>query len=241
MQHESSSLMSPARQAATAASPPLPAGAARRELAAEFVAAAEQDRRRLAESIHDDSIQAIVALGMRLQMLRRGLSDPAQLSLLSEAERAVQAAIGRLRYLVVELDPPGLLQEGLSVALALALEAADEGGQTRHRLDDRLSSPPGAEESVLLFRIAQAALMNVHEHARATRVTVTLLERDGGCAIRIADDGRGFESWIATAATSGGFASMRARARLGGGRVDVDSSPGAGTTVEAWLPDAGGA
>ena len=91
-------------------------------------------------------------------------------------------------------------------------------------------------QSAILFRITQEALANVREHAEASSVTVTLLERDDGHAVRIADDGCGFERARPPAEEGYGFVSMRARVRLGGGSLRVDSAPGAGTTVEAWLP-----
>ena len=103
-----------------------------------------------------------------------------------------------------------------------------------HELVDELESPPSDPQSAILFRIAQEALANVREHAGASAVTVTLLERDGGHAVRIADDGCGFAT--ALEPPGYGFASMRARVRLGGGSLRVESAPGAGTTVEAWLP-----
>jgi signal transduction histidine kinase len=209
----------------------------RRELFADFVSAGELERRRVAESIHDDSIQVIAAMGMRLQMLRRAVEDPDQLSLLTEAEVAVQLSITRLRHLVYELHPPGLEQEGLAVALALALDAADRHSGLDYRLDDQFTSQPAMPQSAILFRITQEALANVREHARASGVTITLLERDGGHAVRIADDGCGFEGALEPLEAEGyGFVSMRARVRLGGGNLRVESAPGAGTTVEAWLP-----
>ncbi len=77
----------------------------------------------------------------------------------------------------------------------------------------------------------------MRDHADATRVTVTVLERDDGVAVRIADDGSGFEAARTSPEVLGyGFVSMRARVRLGGGTLRIDSAPGAGTTVEAWLP-----
>jgi signal transduction histidine kinase len=211
--------------------------AERHELMGEFVAAGELERRRVAESIHDDSIQVIAAMGMRLQMLRHTISDPDQLGMLAEAERAVQLSIARLRHLVFELHPPGLEGEGLAVALAIAFDVTERGSATSYRLDDQLSSQPAAAESAILFRIAQEALANVREHAQASNVTVTLLERDGGHAVRITDDGRGCDPALLAPGSAGyGFASMRARARLGGGGLRVESVPGGGTTVEVWLP-----
>src|SRR6476661_1403854 len=138
----------------------------RSELFADFVSAGELERRRVAESIHDDSIQVIAAMGMRLQMLRRAIDDPDQLGLLTEAERAVQLSISRLRHLVYELHPPGLEQEGLAVALALALDALERDSGLDYRLDDQFASQPAIPQSAILFRISQEALANVREHAR---------------------------------------------------------------------------
>ena len=208
-----------------------------RALMAEFVAAGELERRRVAESIHDDSIQVIAAMGMRLQMLRRAISDPVQLALLADAEQTVQLSIARLRHIVFELYPPGLEHEGLAPALALALEASRDASGPAFRLDDQLTTEPGVTEGAILFRVAQEALANVREHAGAGEVTVTLLNRDGGCAVRIADDGCGFDPALAAPGSTGyGFASMHNRASLGGGHLRVDSAPGTGTVVEVWLP-----
>jgi signal transduction histidine kinase len=209
----------------------------RRALVSEFVRVGEQERRRIAEGIHDDSIQVIAAMGMRLQMLRRALRDPDQLGMLADAELAVQLSIARLRNLVFELHPPGLEQEGLSVALAIALDLAGRDAGATYRLDDQLLAQPSGEVCASLFRIAQEALTNVRQHAQASSVIVTVLERDGGHAVRVADDGCGFEPELAEAGSAdAGFARMRARAELGGGSVRIDSAVGSGTAVEAWLP-----
>ena len=236
MQDRSLSPPSPACPADTVAV--APADAQRFELLAEFVAAGELERRRLAEGIHDDSIQAMAALGMRLQMLRRTLRESEQLAVLSEAEQAVQLSIARLRHLVFELHPPGLEQEGLSVALALAVDA-QRSSAVDYRFVDKLRAQPTTEASAILFRIAQEALENVRQHAGASSVTVTLLERDSGSAIVITDDGCGFEPGLAAPGTPcAGFAAMRTRAELGCGALRIESAPGGGTTVEAWLPHA---
>jgi signal transduction histidine kinase len=228
---------SPTEPVAPAALAPDVSGAQRQELVSEFAAAGEFERQRVAESIHDDSIQVMAAMGMRLQMLRRSISDPEQLAMLTDAEQAVQLSIARLRHIVFELQPPGLEGEGLAVAIGIALEVTERASQAEYRLDDRFTSQPGTAQSALLFRIAQEALANVREHAGASQVTITLLERDGGHAVRVTDDGVGCQPGLAEPGSDGyGFASMRTRARLGGGSLSVESSPGAGTIVEAWLP-----
>lgn len=191
----------------------------------------------MAEGIHDDSIQVIAAMGMRLQLLRRTLRDPDQLGMLADAELAVQVSIARLRQLVFNLHPPGLEGEGLSVALAIALDMAARDSAAAYVLDDRLTARPEPEVCVNLFRIAQEALENVRDHAQASKVTVTLEEREGGYALRVADNGCGFDPELAAPGAAGaGFASMRARAALAGGSLRVEVAVGTGTVVEAWLP-----
>jgi signal transduction histidine kinase len=228
---------SPTEPVAPAALAPGVAGAQRHELVNEFAAAGEFERQRVAESIHDDSIQVMAALGMRLQMLRRSISDPEQLAMLTDAEKAVQLSIGRLRHIVFELHPPGLEGEGLAVAIGIAIEVTERDSKAEYQLDDQFTTQPGTAQSAILFRITQEALANVREHAQASHVTITLLERDGGHAVRVGDDGLGCDPGLAEPGSDGyGFASMRARARLGGGSLSVMSSPSAGTTVEAWLP-----
>jgi signal transduction histidine kinase len=129
---------------------------------------------RLAEGIHDDSIQVIAALGMRLQMLRRTLEDPEQLAFLTEA-RAVRSSPSAAAHLV-ELHPPGLEQEGLSAALDRPRRAQRIGGGLQLR---RPVARAAADRDVRHpLRIAQEALDNARAHAGALADLVTLLERD---------------------------------------------------------------
>ena len=89
----------------------------------------------------------------------------------------------------------------------------------------------------MLFRIAQEALANVRKHSEATSVRVFVEERDGGFAIRLEDDGRGFIlDEAGESAGHLGLPAMRERAQLAGGWCRVHGMPGTGTTVEAWVP-----
>jgi len=207
----------------------------RRALLGHLVSAGEEERRRIAANIHDDSIQAITAAGMRLQILRRRITDPQQLILLGELESTIQQSISRLRHLLFDLRPPALDHEGLAVALRMYLDEWE--AETHYRLDERLVSQPAEETRLILYRIAQEALTNVSKHAHADGVQVVLDERDGGYLVRITDDGVGFVP-ESTGPVAGhlGLASMRERAELAGGWLRVDSSPQAGTAVEFWIP-----
>jgi PAS domain S-box-containing protein len=211
----------------------------RRSLLAHLVAAGEEERARIADDIHDDSIQAITAAGMRLQILRRSLNDPEQLRLLAEFERTIQLSISRLRHLLFELRPPVLDNEGLSAALATYLDESGKDASTEYVLEDGLTTQPAPETRTILYRIVQEALVNTRKHAAASRVTVTLQERDGGVAVTVADDGAGFAVDGATPLPGHlGLRAMRERAALAGGTFSIESQPGSGTTVEVWVPAA---
>jgi PAS domain S-box-containing protein len=211
--------------------------AQRRVLLAHLVAAAEEERSRIAGDIHDDSIQAITAAGMRLQILRKSLDDPNQLRLLGELEQTIQLSIARLRHLLFELRPPVLDNEGLSAALEMYLHEAEGQSATHYRLDDKLSSQPPLETRTILYRIVQEALTNVRKHAKAANATVSLRNADGGYLALVDDDGVGFEAEAQeTMPGHLGLASMRERAQLAGGWLRVEARPGAGTKVEVWIP-----
>jgi PAS domain S-box-containing protein len=214
----------------------------RRALLEHFVSAAEEERQRIAGDIHDDSIQAIAAAGLRLQLLRRELVDPNHLALLGELEETIQLSISRLRHLLFGLRPPALDQEGLAPALRMYLEQTDDQSATRFSLEDRLHSEPGQEARVILYRIAQEALTNVRKHAEAKSAEIRLEDREGGYFVRITDDGVGFAvNGSSPAPGHLGLATMRERAELSGGRLLVESTPQSGTTVEVWIPALGGA
>jgi len=211
--------------------------AARRAVLTHLVSAGEDERRRIAADIHDDSIQVVTAAGIRLQIMRESLDDPAQLLLLDELGDTIQHAISRLRHLLFELRPPALDHEGLGPALRMYLDVADEQTSTAYHLDDRLTSQPAEATRVILYRIAQEVLTNVRKHAGADNATVTLTEREDGYHVLVADDGVGF-ALAAAAERPGhlGIAAISERAELAGGWLRVSSTPDRGTTVEFWIP-----
>ena len=211
--------------------------AERRALLEHLVSAGEEERERIASDIHDDSIQAITAAGIRLQMLRRELDDPKQLDLLADLEETIQLSISRLRHLLFELRPPALDREGLAAALRMYLNESRDQSPTTFRLEDKLRSQPDDEARIILYRIAQEALTNVRKHAHASEAEVLVTEHDGGFVVRITDDGVGFAP-EQTASVPGhlGLAAIRERAELAGGRIRIDSAPRTGTVVECWIP-----
>jgi PAS domain S-box-containing protein len=213
--------------------------AERQSLLARLVAAGEEERRRVAADIHDDSIQAIAAAGIRIQLLRRKLADEEHIALVREVEKSIELSIARLRHLLFDLRPPALDHEGLSPALLMYIAETEHQSETRFLLDDRLRSQPPHETRTILYRIAQEALTNVRKHANAANATVTLEEREGGYVVQIRDDGLGFDPAAPDAGAAPGhlgLVAMRERATLAGGRLSIESTPGEGTTVEVWVP-----
>jgi PAS domain S-box-containing protein len=210
----------------------------RRALLSRLVTVQEEQRHRIANDIHDDSIQTMFGVGIRLHVLRTMLGDADQLRVVSNLETTVDQAISRLRHLIFELRPTALDHDGLLPALRLYLEQMHAESGIEFDLQSQLSVEPPAEPRVTLYRLAQEALVNVRKHAHAHEVRVTLQDRNGGISVRIQDDGTGFHISRATAAAPGhlGMAAMRERAQMAGGWVELDSAENRGTTVEFWIP-----
>jgi signal transduction histidine kinase len=99
-----------------------------------------------------------------------------------------------------------------------------------------ITEPVAPETGLCLVRLVQEALRNVDRHAKAHAVSVTLRNRDGGLQLGVRDDGVGFEAARQQATPHLGLASMRERVELLGGELDIDSAPGHGTTIVAWVP-----
>jgi signal transduction histidine kinase len=208
----------------------------RRQLGALLIEAQENERKRIAWDLHDDSIQVMTAVGLRLKAFRRNVAaDPDLAGQLDELEVVVGDAIGRLRGLLFELRPIVLDPEGLTAALRAYLDSLEQEGLSTV-LDSRLGTEPRSETRAILYRLAQEALTNVRRHARAFLVEVSLEERGGGFALRVRDDGAGFSIEQRGEPGHLGLVAMRERAELFGGWCRIQSAPGAGTTVEVWVP-----
>ena len=198
--------------------------------------AGEQERRRIAGDIHDDSIQVMASVSLRLQSLHSDIPENRQPAL-HDIREMVDQAIDRLRSLVFELRPPALDSKGLTAALRQYLERAGAEAWFDYRIEDRLEVEPSPEVRTQLYRIAQETIANVRKHANARLVDVSLQPKGSGVVMRIHDDGRGFDvGSVEPMPGHLGFSAMRERAEMAGGVWDIESSPGQGTTVEFWLP-----
>ena len=215
------------------------AEAKRRELLANLVSAEEEQRRRIALDVHDDSIQAMAAIGLRIQVLRRHAPSADFAGQVSEIEEAVMSSIKRLRHLLFQLETPAVDEGGLARALSRYLEETFRDAVPAISFTNRLDCDPPQQLGVLLYRIAQEAINNVRKHACATRVAVTLSSDGEGVLVVIEDDGLGFDmDETSMRALPGhlGLRSMYERAAMAEGTLAVDSVRGTGTTVRLWLP-----
>lgn len=205
----------------------------RRQLLAEVMTAEERERRELAEALHDHAIQSLLAA-------RQDVDEAVKTRAFPDLERvrvALTETLDDLRSAIFELHPHVLQHAGLEPALkAVAERAGRRGGFS---VDLYLDYPRRHPDEALLLGAAREFLANVAQHGRASRVSVTLAEEDGGVSLVTRDDGTGFDpATVGDSVASGhiGLLSQRERIEAGGGRLEIDSTPGAGTEVRVWLP-----
>lgn len=209
------------------------AAAERERFARRLVERQEQDRRRIANTLHDSVVQTLGALGGRLRRLARGAdAQAADLTALGELARETTR---ELREIVDDLHPHQLERLGLAAAVRAAAERAFAGSAVQWRATvapdiERRLTP---EQAVQLYRIVQEALANVAKHASADRCELTLDGRPDGLALLVEDDGRGL---AAPPPHRGlGLASLAERAALIGGRLEIGARPQGGTRLALTL------
>jgi signal transduction histidine kinase len=211
----------------------------RRTLIEHLVTAQEAERRRIAVDVHDDSIQAMAAIGIRLQILRRRASSHEIAEEIADIEHAATESITRLRGLLFRLESSSVEKIGLSRALSRYAAELIPEGQPRVRVRDRLTTDLDGYTPVVLYRVAQEALNNAVKHAKSATITVTLSEVDHGVLMQVEDDGAGFDVELAGRRALPGHLGMRAmheRAQVAAGWLTVESTLGRGTEVKCWVP-----
>jgi PAS domain S-box-containing protein len=209
----------------------------RRALLDHIIRAQEEERRRIAAGIHDDTIQVLSAANLRIQQLRVRLNSPEDIDILDKLEKTLRMALSHLRKLIFDLRPMSLEHGGLSAALRAVLEDMRSDLGLSYRLDNRCAVEMAPTVSALVYRTAREALANVRKHAMAKTVHVRLDDVGGGCLARIVDDGVGYDPAVIEQRPGHiGLSLIRERAELAGGWCRIESTPGGGTTVEFWVP-----
>ena len=213
-----------------------------RELASTLAMAEQDERRRIAQILHDDLQQLLFAIQLKMTFVRQGAeqADDALAEHAAESEGFLDRAIQVSRELTVDLSPPVLAGEGLTQTLAWLMTQMQEVHDLTVDLRAQQSFViPQEGMRVLLFQIVRELLFNVVKHADTDRATVTLDKSDGGLIITVADEGAGFDPADLKPNTEGGFGlfSVRERLRLFGGSLEIESAPGEGTRMIATIPD----
>ena len=227
-----------------AASPP-PASAelrrseeARVHLLRRLVMAQEEERRRIARDLHDHLGQQLTSLRLTIEAVRAGtVALPQVQATLTQADALLAQLDRDVDFLSWELRPAALDDLGLTAVLETYVREWSRHSKVRARFhDDGLGSQRVAPEiEATLYRIGQEALNNVARHAQAESVGVVLQRRGRSLSLIVEDDGIGFDA-AAISSTMIGLVGMRERAAAVGGSLDLEPTPGGGTTVLARVP-----
>ncbi len=201
----------------------------------------EDERQRLARELHDDTIQALIALKQRAQLTRRALPKDTPLQALTELETLTEQTIENLRRTIRALRPIYLEDLGLVAALEMLANEAGQNSQLKvefHKsgLEKRLA----AELELALYRMVQESLNNTLRHAQATQASIQVEFTVQAINIRINDNGMGFEVPKSPAefVPNGhfGLVGLYERAQLIGAMLEITSAPGKGTQLSICLP-----
>lgn len=200
----------------------------------------ETERRYLARELHDEIGQVLSAISVNLKIASTKVG-PEALPRMNESIAMVDRAVEQVRNLSLDLRPAVLDDFGLEAALRwYAQSQAERGGYTVSVKATPAVVEPPADLRNACFRIAQEALTNVVRHAAANQVWIVLEQNEHEMRFTIRDDGLGFDATSAQMRASRGgslgLLSMRERAELLGGRVEIRSEPGRGTIVDVRIP-----
>lgn len=203
----------------------------------------EEERKRIARDLHDDTSQVLYALSRQVDNFTRDnvALTPKHATFLKELRQQLNNTLEGIRRFTQELRPPMLDDLGLSAALRwqvsdLEKRSGVEAELTVSGIERRCS----AEVELIIFRIVQEALRNVEKHAQASRVEVAIEFDEGKTKVSICDNGKGFDlrESLADLPRTGklGLAGMEERVRLLNGTLKIESKPGKGTRVMIAVP-----
>jgi PAS domain S-box-containing protein len=207
-----------------------------------LVFAQEDERKRISRDLHDTLGQQVTALNLKIEVLKAKCGDQEELCQeIEQVQKVVTELDSQLDFLVWELQPAGLEQLGLAPAVDNYVREWSENFQIKAEF--HCSGKDGQrflpEVETNLYRILQEALNNTAKHADAKEVGVLLDRRNGDIRLVIEDDGVGFDPQAVAVREDGkgiGLISIKERAALLGGNAEIESSPGAGTTIIVRVP-----
>ena len=200
------------------------------------VAGQELERQRLARELHDETGQALTSILLGLKAFEEARIGAETRAAAEQLRELVVGTLQDVRRLAVELRPKALDDFGLVAALERLVNTFSEATGIAVDLEATLGDErlPGEVETTL-YRIVQEALTNIVKHARARHVSIVVVRRDGNVTALVEDDGEGFDPGAVPEAGLG-LLGMRERVALVEGRLTLESSPGAGTTLAVEVP-----
>jgi signal transduction histidine kinase len=213
-----------------------------RLLSAQLSLAEEAERRRIAEMLHEDLQQLLVAARMQLAALCRTQDASEREPLAREIADAIERSFRLTRSLSVELAPPVLYEHGLAAALEWLAAETGKNYNVKVTVEaDSSANPEAADVRIFLFRAVRELLLNSVKHAVGSTVRITMQYlRPNRVRIIVADGGPGFDPTSLddkrTGAQTFGLLNIRDRVRSFGGKFHIDSGPKRGTQITLWLP-----
>jgi len=212
------------------------AGSVQRDALRRAVQAQEAERKRLARELHDETGQALMSILLGLSAVERAESAEAARAAAGELRELVVETLQAVRRLAVELRPSALDDFGLEPALRRLGQTVREGGELDVQVEAMLGEERlPADVETALYRIVQEALTNAVKHAGAEHVSIVLTRKQRSVMVMIEDDGCGFDP--AVISRDGlGLLGMRERVQLLDGELEIETSPGMGTTLVLELP-----
>jgi signal transduction histidine kinase len=211
----------------------------RAELSRRVVSAEQEERRRLSTFLHDGPVQTLSGVGMMLdaveESIRAGKPDAA-LAVLHTARERQRGVIKEMRELSFVLEPWTLRDQGFATAIRAMADQFEQAHRVTVKLDVEAAEALEVDDQVYLFGIVREAMQNALKHAACSTIRVSVHgSPDDGLEAQIADDGSGVLRDPDDGLPHHGMASMRERAAILNGRLDVDAVPGEGTTVRVLV------
>jgi signal transduction histidine kinase len=206
-----------------------------RQMSSQVLTAQEEERKRIARELHDDTAQALTSVLVRLRLMERSLGDERLQKGLTELRALTGATLEGVRRLAIDLRPPMLDDLGLEAALQSLVQDFSQRWPIKATFaSSRLGRLP-VEAELVLYRIVQEALSNVAKHANASTVLVRLTRRGQTLRLLVEDDGCGFDVEATKHSRESGLGlfGMEERLALVGGTLWVNSAVGGGTRVSA--------
>ncbi|CAN5407018.1 hypothetical protein BH10CHL1_BH10CHL1_01050 [soil metagenome] len=214
-----------------------------RELASALTLAEQRERRRISQILHDNVQQMLYGVQMRAHLIGLDAEPGAQSEVqghVEEIDFLVKAAIQATRTLTVELSPPVLKDEGISTVFRWLASQMQETHALQVELDcDDSCQAPNEDLRVLLFQLVREVLFNIVKHANTLQACLKLFEQNDEMVIEVTDNGKGFDAEAVArmrGASGFGLYSVRERLALFGGRLEIHSIPGDGTSVKIVTP-----